>query len=475
MTQFELKVRQGFGWLVLAAFVCGFFWSPVGAWTGPILGVWFVGTQRIRAGFLWILAIGFVPAAVRHWRMLGAHDGLGAVLLLAAAVIGVLPFLVHRLANTRLNGIAWTLPFPLASLALAWAVPHWLAPLSAGAFRSSLAVFEPVEALNAAGALRVFGVAWFAAMVVCLWDREFRLSGLLRPFAARPRPWDQRMDTIALLRSPESGSPVQLAGEGSNLHLESTAGEVFPMRNGMPVFLRPRDLTGMNRKYNKLYETIGGFYDDSQRVIMALGGLDRDVYVMGYLDLLGVKPGDAVLETSVGTGLNFKYLPRQIRRFGLDLSREMLLRCQANLRRWDMQADLFVGNAEALPFADESFDVVFHVGGINFFSDRAAAIREMIRVARPGSLLLIADETEEHVKAAYENIPYAREFYKGREDAVSVPVDLVPAEMEEVHAKILEIAGKKRFYALTFRKPRVAARELAVVSGAEAARPTMKA
>ncbi|MFZ0393925.1 MAG: class I SAM-dependent methyltransferase [Terracidiphilus sp.] len=473
MTQSELKVRQGFAWLVLATFVCGLFWSPVGAWTGPILGLWFVGTQRLRAGFLWIFAIAFVPAAAHHWRLLGARDGLGAVLLLAAAAISVLPFLLHRSASTRLNGIAWTLPFPLANLLLAWAIPALLLPLNAGSFRSSLAVFEPMDALNTVSALRVFGMAWFAAIVVCLWDREFRLSGLLWPFAARPFPWNQRKETIALLRSPATGAPVRLAGHGNSLH--STRGETFPIRDGMPVFLRPQDLTGMNRKYNRLYETIGGFYDDSQRVACALGGMDRDAYVMSYMGSLEVKPGDTVLETSVGTGLNFKYLPRDIRRFGLDLSREMLLRCQDNLRRWEMQADLFVGNAEALPFADESFDVVFHVGGINFFSDRAAAIREMIRVAKPGSLLLIADETEEHVKAAYESIPYTREFFKGREDAVSVPLDLVPAEMENVGAKILEIAGKKRFYALTFRKPRVPAREPAVAPGAEAARPTMKA
>ena len=83
----------------------------------------------------------------------------------------------------------------------------------------------------------------------------------------------------------------------------------------------------------------------------------------------------------------------------------MLANCQANLHRWQFQADLFLGNAECLPFADESFDVVFHVGGINFFNDRAKAIREMIRVAKPGSKILIADETEEHVKEMYERGP----------------------------------------------------------------------
>jgi ubiquinone/menaquinone biosynthesis C-methylase UbiE len=41
-------------------------------------------------------------------------------------------------------------------------------------------------------------------------------------------------------------------------------------------------------------------------------------------------------------------------------------------------------NAERLPFADRTFDVVFHVGGINFFDQPAVAVREMVRVARAG-------------------------------------------------------------------------------------------
>ena len=89
-----------------------------------------------------------------------------------------------------------------------------------------------------------------------------------------------------------------------------------------------------------------------------------------------------------------------------------------------MDADLFLGNVETLPFVDASFDVVFHVGGINFFNDRAQAIREMIRVAKPGSLLLIADESEKHVKEVYEK--GLGSFYKNRKEPVSAPISLVP-------------------------------------------------
>jgi ubiquinone/menaquinone biosynthesis C-methylase UbiE len=118
------------------------------------------------------------------------------------------------------------------------------------------------------------------------------------------------------------------------------------------------------------------------------------------------------------------------------------------MRRWKMDADLYLCNAESLPFVDSSFDVVFHVGGINFFNDRAKAIREMIRVAKPGSLLLIADETEKHVKEVYEK--GLGGYFKNRKESVSAPIDLVPAEMEEVR---LESLKGGMFYALTFRKP----------------------
>ena len=169
------------------------------------------------------------------------------------------------------------------------------------------------------------------------------------------------------------------------------------------------------------------------------------------MSLVAAKPGDTVLETSVGTGLNYKYLPAGVQLSGLDLSAQMLSQCQVNLRRWRIQADLFQGNAETLPFADSSFDVVFHVGGINFFNDRAQAIREMIRVTRPGSRLLIADETEKHVKEVYEK--GLGSMYKDRKEPVKPPIDLVPAGMQEIQ---LHQMREGDWYVLTFRKPALA-------------------
>jgi len=47
----------------------------------------------------------------------------------------------------------------------------------------------------------------------------------------------------------------------------------------------------------------------------------------------------------------------------------MLRQCRKRIERTKRPAALFHGEAERLPFAGDSFDVVFHVGGINFFND----------------------------------------------------------------------------------------------------------
>ena len=465
---------------VASVFALGFFSSQVGKWTGPIPGAWFVGTQKPRRGFLWMLAIGYVPSLIFGWRKIpltGPQQAFAYLgWTLAAAVLGILPFTFHRLVSPRLPGFFSTLPLPLAAVAIPALVLAW---------RSSLG--------HETG-LHTFLIFWFAAAVTWLWSRESRatslvfgagfvlamglevflhfnravlllpnaISGticlggalLLSIWAAfhpvKQRSWAERPQTVSQLQSPFTGSSLHVASEGGKEAMVSSSGERFPIRDGIPAFLRPEDLTGDNGKYNHLYETIGGFYDDTQRVFAAFRGLEIDSYFENYMSLLDAKPGDSVLETSVGTGLNFKYLPRGVKLAGLDLSPEMLANCQNNMRRWKMDADLYLGNAESLPFADASFDVVYTCGGFNFFSDRAKAIREMIRVAKPGGQLMIEDETEEYVKSTYENIPFTSSFYKDRKEAVTVPIDLVPPEMEDIHAEMLK-DGK--FYAIIFRKP----------------------
>jgi ubiquinone/menaquinone biosynthesis C-methylase UbiE len=470
------RILQIAAWFAALAFVLGWFTPIVGACTGTILGAWFVRTQKPLRGFLWMMAFSLFGRLLWTWRLDPLADPTRAAKLLAAmilaAVCAVLPFTFYRLISPHLPGLVSTFPLPLAALAILPLVQQfhfdndapaasqllffWLAaivvwmwrcefrPLATGsAFFAALGLSLLVHFAGFATAIPIGNAIAWACLAALL-----ALSVWALAIPSKALPWSQRSVSIARLRSPYTTDPLTATVEQGGEQLVSASGERFAIRQGIPVFLRPQDLTGDNGKYHGLYETIGGFYDDVQRVFCALKGFDRDSYFLSYMRLLDVKPGDEILETSVGTGLNFQYLPRETKLTGLDFSPEMLANCAANLRRWKISADLILGNAEHLPFADSSFDVVFHVGGINFFTDRAGAIREMIRVCKPGGQLLIADETEKHVKEVYEKMP--GNLYRGRKEEVSAPIDLVPAEMEGIRVALLKEGS---LYAITFRKP----------------------
>ncbi|MGA2653793.1 MAG: class I SAM-dependent methyltransferase [Terracidiphilus sp.] len=485
----SLKIQA---WIIALLFVLGFFFHFIGLWTGPILGVWFVSTQRPLQGFLLLVAINFFPSLAIGWSN-SAPTALFPALayagwILLTTILIVVPFSFHKWVSPRLPGFAATLPLPLA----------------AGALLPLLLPLLPIHIDSHFDSSQVL-VFWFAAVIVWMWQHEFpaekmalaagafftvhftavlvmllvsistgnhpqglpipeSLAWLLLLAAAglaiwasilsvKQRSWTDRPQTFAFLQSPNTGEPLQLVCEKNQEELLSPSGERFSIHNGIPVFIKSQELTGANLKYNNMYELFGGLYDDFQRIVLALRGLNRDAWFRSYMDLLEVQPGDSVLETSVGTGLNFKYIPKDPEfsgptLSGIDLSSEMLLNCQANLHRWNLDANLFLANAESLPFADSSFDVVFHVGGINFFNDPANAILEMIRVAKPGSLLLIADETEKLSQNTYENI--LGRFLKKHREPVVPPIHLVPEEMEEV--QLQDLRGGE-FYAITFRKP----------------------
>jgi ubiquinone/menaquinone biosynthesis C-methylase UbiE len=63
---------------------------------------------------------------------------------------------------------------------------------------------------------------------------------------------------------------------------------------------------------------------------------------------------------------------------------------------------LHEGSANAMPFADATFDLIVSNLGVNNFDDRAAAIRECRRVAKPGATLALTTNLQGHMREFYE-------------------------------------------------------------------------
>jgi SAM-dependent methyltransferase len=97
-----------------------------------------------------------------------------------------------------------------------------------------------------------------------------------------------------------------------------------------------------------------------------------------------------VLEVGIGDGANLPLLPTGWTVHGVDIARKPLDACRARVPA--MSGRLARAEAEALPFVDATFDAVYSLGGFNYFSDHAEALREMRRVARPGAPVVVADE-----------------------------------------------------------------------------------
>lgn len=108
------------------------------------------------------------------------------------------------------------------------------------------------------------------------------------------------------------------------------------------------------------------------------------------LEAADVRAGQCVLDVACGTGVLARAAAEWVgvegAVTGLDLNEGMLAVAQQKAPSIDWRQ----GRAESLPFEDDTFDAVVSQFGIMFFQDRVMALREMMRVLRPGGRLAIA-------------------------------------------------------------------------------------
>jgi len=152
------------------------------------------------------------------------------------------------------------------------------------------------------------------------------------------------------------------------------------------------------------------------------------------VELLGIRPGERVLDLATGTGAVALLAARASANVtGLDLAEPMIAKARAAAQEAGLEVRFDLGNVEHLPYDDASFDVVTSAFGFVFAPDHANVADELRRVMRSGGRLgFTAWKPNPRLGELYRRFTHepleGREAYEwGREDHVE---DMLAEEFE---------------------------------------------
>lgn len=146
------------------------------------------------------------------------------------------------------------------------------------------------------------------------------------------------------------------------------------------------ELTEAQEQARKLWSS--GDYASAMHVIQTVG--PRAV------EAAGVSGDDVVLDVACGNGNATLPAARTGAKVtGIDITPSLLEAAKAAAAEAGLEIDWIEGDAQKLPFDDDSFDVVLSVFGCMFVPDQRAEAQEIARVLKPGGRMAIAAWTPE--------------------------------------------------------------------------------
>jgi ubiquinone/menaquinone biosynthesis C-methylase UbiE len=254
-------------------------------------------------------------------------------------------------------------------------------------------------------------------------------------------------DVLCCPRCRKGLSPLEnssVAGNSEEGILCSKCHKKFLNTNGYIDFLPDNVWPHSSRRERIIRTLLAKMYTPANNFMFLFCGGARNAR-MEVLSQLDLKDNAVVLETGMGAGENYLLMnkfAKNLRFFGIDIQKQMMTHCTRNIKQWELDVELFRADAVDLPFRDEKFDVVFHLGAFNLFSNKLKAIEEMIRVAKAGASIVIADETEKAGRLF--------NLFTGAHEKIVPPIDIIPRDMLN---KKMEIIWQGFGYLIKFTKP----------------------
>lgn len=166
-------------------------------------------------------------------------------------------------------------------------------------------------------------------------------------------------------------SPFILCYKRNNRHVQAIH---FSFERGLAI---------ATQLIQQTYDRFSSLYDIFFKPWLEFGRRDA-------IEKLDLRKGDRILEVGVGTGLSFEYYPPDVDVIGFDYSDGMLKQSRGKLEHEvPCAVQLLQMDAQAMAFADGSFDKVFAAYVMTVVPDATKAIKELMRVARPGAKVVL--------------------------------------------------------------------------------------
>jgi ubiquinone/menaquinone biosynthesis C-methylase UbiE/uncharacterized protein YbaR (Trm112 family) len=264
---------------------------------------------------------------------------------------------------------------------------------------------------------------------------------------------------LAALRCPQCGKKLQF---GQSIPLDDDIqegqivcerGHAWEIKDGIPSLVYP-PVNQDDAKYITQHGEMAESYDELFKQYNDRLGIDVMKERESLAIFIPIEGPVRIIDVSVGTAANFIALHRrfksQIARFnlhGMDLSMGVLKVAQRKITESEFDVSLTHGSVFNIPYQSSFFDVVFHSGGINTFSDIHGALNEMLRIVRAGGMVIVVDKGLS---------PRVRESEKGKEIiktnsrfAARPPLEFLPDKARNVEVSYVM---NETFYQMTFTK-----------------------
>lgn len=120
----------------------------------------------------------------------------------------------------------------------------------------------------------------------------------------------------------------------------------------------------------------------------AIAELIDEIPPKHLLHVVGVGPGQTVLDVATGTGnVALRAAEAGADVVGLDLTPELFDVARRRAEALGVEVEWIEGDAEALPYGDGGFDRVLSVFGVQFAPRHEVAAAELVRVCAPGGVI----------------------------------------------------------------------------------------